>query len=223
MMTTAIGLFERTADAERAVDALISRGFNKDDIGIMARDSAVQDYLNAQASAAAKDQTGTGVVGGALLGGMGGLLAGIAALLIPGIGPAVAAGTFASAIGLPLVGAGAGAAAGGLIGALVAADIPEADAHVYAEGVKRGGVLVTVRASEGRLAEAQAIMGEAGAMDIESQRAELQRAGWQSFNERPMNPPRTEPELMERPPDPLPPELPRTDPLIDMEADKFGT
>ncbi len=222
-MTTAIGLFERTADAERAVDALLSHGFVKDDIGVMARDSAMQEYLNEQASAAAKDEAGTDVVGGALLGGLGGLLAGIAALAIPGIGPVVTAGAVASALGWPLLGAGAGAAAGGLIGALVAADVPEEDAHVYAEGVKRGGVLVTVQASEGRLAEAQAIMGEAGAADIKSRRAAWQRDGWSYFNETDEGRPSDMRVQGEHPPDPRPPEVPRTDPLIDMEADKFGT
>lgn len=223
-MATAIGLFERTADAERAVDALLSRGFGRDDIGIMARDSAVQEYLKAQSSAAAADETGTNVVGGALLGGMGGFLAGIAAMFIPGIGPAVAAGAFASALGLPLVGAGAGAAAGGLIGALVAANVPEEDAHVYAEGVKRGGVLVTVRADEGRIAEAQAIMGEAGAADIESQRAAWHRDGWRYFDEtdegRPADAGRSGDERERAA---HPPETPRTDPLIEIEADKGGT
>lgn len=222
-MATAIGMFDRSADAERAIDLLVREGFGKDEIGIMARDDAVQEYLKEQTVTPAAGDAGTDVVGGALFGGLAGLVAGIAALAIPGIGPVITAGAVASALGLPLVGAGVGAAAGGLIGALVAADIPEDEAHVYAEGVKRGSVLVMVQSSEGRVSEAQQIMRGAGAVDVDTRRDEWRRAGWGTFNDVPENGPRTDPDLRERPPDPRPPELPRTDPLIDIEADKFGT
>ena len=222
-MATAIGMFDRSADAERAIDLLTKEGFGKDEIGVMARDDAVQAYLKDQSATAAAGDAGTDGVGGALLGGLGGLVAGIAAMFIPGIGPALAAGAFASALGLPLVGAGVGAAAGGLIGALVAANIPEEQAHVYAEGVKRGSILVMVQSSENRVSKAQAIMRDAGAVDVDERRDEWRRAGWDSFNEPPATRPRTEPELLERPPDQRSAELPRTDPLTDLEADKFGT
>ena len=79
-----------------------------------------------------------------------GLLVGIGALAVPGIGPVLAFGPLAAAIGATAAGAGLGAAAGGIIGALVGLGIPEEDANFYAEGVKRGGVLVTVRADDAR-------------------------------------------------------------------------
>jgi hypothetical protein len=85
---------------------------------------------------------GAGV--GAAFGGGAGLLAGFGLLAIPGLGPVVAAGWLASAATCAV----AGAAAGGLIGALVGTGIEERDAHVYAEIVRRGGTIVSVRADD---------------------------------------------------------------------------
>jgi hypothetical protein len=219
-MATAIGLFDRSENAERAVDALLSRGFVEDEIGVMAGEGVVQEYLKSKKLTSVEGDAGTGVLGGALLGGFGGLLAGIAALAIPGIGPAITAGTLAAALGLPLVGAGAGAVAGGLIGALVNMGVPQEDAHVYAEGVKRGGVLVTVRTSEGRMAEARETLRAAGAVDLDARRDEWRRTGWRSFNETPSSPPRTEPEQLAHP---TAPERPQPDPLTEIEVNKGGT
>ena len=83
--------------------------------------------------------TATGASLGTVLGGGAGLLAGLGMLAIPGLGPVVAAGWLAST----LVGAGVGAAAGGVVGALTDAGVSHEDAHAYAEGINRGGTLVT--------------------------------------------------------------------------------
>ena len=217
-MATAIGLFDRFEDADRAVDMLLNRGFTKDEIGIMAGDQVVQEYGKSRTIEAADGDGATGAAGGALLGGVGGLLAGIAALAIPGIGPAITAGTLASALGLPLLGAGAGAMAGGLIGALAGMGVPEEDAHVYAEGVKRGGVLVTVQAEDARVEEAQEILRAASAVNVDARRAEWRQAGWSSFGETAPTRPKTEPGELTTQPD-----RPRSDPLLDLEVDKGGT
>jgi uncharacterized membrane protein len=221
-MATAIGLFDRYEDAERAVDTLLSRGFVKDEIGVMARDDVVQDYRKDSTATAAEvgGDTGTGAVGGALLGGFGGLLAGMAALLIPGIGPAITAGTLASALGLPLVGAGIGAAAGGVIGALINMGVPEEHAHVYAEGVKRGGVLVTVRTSDARVDDAQEILRSANNVDVDLRRAQWRQDGWSAFDETAATRPKTDPEKLESQ---HAPERRQADPLTEVQADKHGT
>src|SRR6185437_13482826 len=89
---------------------------------------------------------GTGATTGAVLGGGAGLLAGLGMLAIPGVGPVVAAGWLVATLAGAGAGAAVGAAAGGLVGSLTAAGVPEREAHVYAEGVRRGSSLVTVRA-----------------------------------------------------------------------------
>ena len=92
-----------------------------------------------------------------------GLLAGVGALAIPGIGPIILEEALAST----LAGAGIGAAAGGLIGALAGIGVPEEDARHFERGFQEGGVLVTVdagtdaqRAQAALLARAAPISGQ---------------------------------------------------------------
>ena len=110
-------------------------------------------------------------------------------LAIPGIGAILAAGPIAAA----LVGAGAGAVAGGLIGALVDLGVSETDAEYYAEAVRRGAALVTVRTDASRTDEAERIMQQHGAIDIEERVARWRSAGWKGYN--PKDPPWTHDEI----------------------------
>jgi hypothetical protein len=87
---------------------------------------------------------GAGVAVGGALGGAAGLALGLGALVIPGIGPLLAAGPLAVALG----GAGVGATAGGLLGSLVGLGIPEPDARRYEQEVRRGGYFVSVRTDD---------------------------------------------------------------------------
>jgi len=182
-MKTVVGLFEYYQDAERAVNELNSRGFGKTDISIAARDRVLQDRMTGGKEQAVAESAGAGAIGGTAVGGIAGLLVGIGALAIPGIGPVLAYGPLAAAIGSTVAGAGIGAAAGGLIGALVGLGIPEEDANFYAEGVKRGGVLVTVRASDDRASEAMRILQQANAADVDTRRSEWTQSGWKRFDE----------------------------------------
>ncbi|MEP7190838.1 MAG: general stress protein, partial [Roseiflexaceae bacterium] len=149
MAKTVVGLFDTAAEAQSVVQELVNSGFQHNDISLVAND-AKGEYANYHPSDTAGSSTaegaGAGAVGGGVLGGVLGLLVGVGALAIPGIGPVLAAGPLAAALGAAgastLVGAGIGAAAGGIIGALVGAGIPEEDAGFYAEGVRRGGTLV---------------------------------------------------------------------------------
>jgi hypothetical protein len=56
--------------------------------------------------------------------------------------------------------------------------IPEEDATFYAEGVKRGGVLVTVQTSDDRASEALSIMRRSNAVDVDTQRRSWTEGGW---------------------------------------------
>ena len=138
---TVVGLFDDFESAQRAAANLERAGIPRDEISIVAGNESgkYKDY------ASGTGEVGKGVAGGAgagaAIGGGLGLIAGLMALAIPGFGPVIAAGPIAAA----LTGAGIGAAAGGLIGGLTKAGVSEQDAEYYAEGVRRGGVLVTVR------------------------------------------------------------------------------
>src|SRR6185312_16034633 len=115
-------------------------------------------------------------------GGGAGLLAGLGTLAIPGIGPVIAGGwLLATAVGA-LAGAAVGGAAGGLLGALANAGVPEAEAHVYAEGVRRGGTVVTARIDEARADAANAILRSANGVDVDARRLDYMKEGWQGFD-----------------------------------------
>jgi hypothetical protein len=157
-------------------------GIAKDNISIAAR--AVKEPTNSDnaaqhsASEATEARAGTGATLGTLLGGGAGLLAGLGALAIPRVGPVVAAGWLVAT----LTGAGVGAAAGGLLGSLTGAGVDEADAHVYAEGVRRGGHLVTVRADEAQSPAVEAVLNGRTSVDTAVRRTEYQAEDWQGFD-----------------------------------------
>ena len=127
------------------------------------------DGTDDRAEGAAK---GAGI--GATIGGVAGLLAGLGLLAIPGIGPVVAAGWLASTAAV----AAAGGAAGGLVGALTQSGIGEKEAHAYAEGVRRGDTLVTVRVPDTDRTRIEAIMDRYNPMDTSSIAAEDRPTNW---------------------------------------------
>lgn len=157
MTKSIVGLFDRTLPAEDAIQELQKAGFDRDDISLLTKEEPGKE-----ADAEGKDASGVvaGAGAGAVIGGVAGLAAGLGALAIPGIGPVVAAGPLAVAIGSASV----GAAAGGVIGALTGMNIPENDAHYYAEGIRRGGALVVVRTDDEHAGRAVDILNSQGAV-----------------------------------------------------------
>jgi hypothetical protein len=114
-----------------------------------------------------------------VLGGAGGLLAGVGLVVISGIGPVLAGGwLLADAVGTTGDGI-----AGGIIGTMVAGGVTEADAHVYAEGLRRGGTLVSARVEDGQTDRVKAILDDIEAVDIAARRADFEREGWTGFDE----------------------------------------
>ena len=169
-MRTIAHVYPTYAEAARVVSSLESAGIPHSDISIVSGDKnySAADHgtmagttgtntglTSGDPEQGAATGAGTGASLGTVLGGGAGLLAGIGALAIPGLGPIVAAGWLVAA----LTGAGVGAAAGGLLGSLTGAGISEADAQTYQEGVNSGGTLVTVRVDEGQAAHVEQVMG----------------------------------------------------------------
>ena len=174
-------LFDTYADAERAVQRLEAGGIAHDDISVVSNNSGGEHMGSSDAVAS---DAGKGASAGAVLGGAGGLLAGLGALAIPGLGPIVAVGWLAStAVGV-LAGGAVGAAAGGLVGALTHSGVSHEDAGAYAEGVRRGGTLVTVKAKDDMVPRVQELFTPPyRAVNIIDRRLAYQQAGWSRFDE----------------------------------------
>ena len=190
-MRTVTHLYNSYDDAVGVVRALEANGIAHDRISLVA---------NSQSSAGTTGTTGTrlgtgdpdsvapttdegagtatGASLGTVLGGGAGLLAGIGALAIPGVGPVVAAGWLVAT----LTGAGIGAGAGGLLGSLTGAGVHEDDAHVYSEGVRRGGTLVSVQADDAEAAQVESVMNNQSRLDPAALRTSYQTEGWEKHD-----------------------------------------
>lgn len=176
---TIVALYDTIEQAKQAVEALKNAGYTDTDISLIANDTT-GEYARDLTVKAPADGAGKGATAGAIIGGLGGLLVGIGALVIPGIGPVLAAGPLAAAV-TTLVGAGVGAAAGGLLGALVDLGVPEEEAGYYAEGVRRGGALVTAHVDDNRVDDARRILQGYNPVNINNRVAEWKKAGWTGY------------------------------------------
>nr|WP_316656200.1 hypothetical protein [uncultured Gellertiella sp.] len=174
-MKTVSGLFDTYAEGQSAVRALEDANISRDAISIIANNGDTAAHHGDGAVDGA--ETGAGL--GAIAGGAGGLLAGLGMLAIPGIGPVVAAGWLATTIAGMAAGAIAGGAAGGIIGALTESGVPEEDASVYAEGIRRGGTLVTARVEEAVAPTVARVLDEAKRVDVAGRRQEYAHKSWQ--------------------------------------------
>src|SRR5262245_58786083 len=157
MTSTVIALYDDLDAGHQAVRALTETGVPNSSISLIAGDNAgaYASHLSAGQSGIDKHaRAESGVAVGATVGGIGGLLLGLAALTVPGIGPVLAAGPLASVFTTMVgvgVGAVAGAAAGGLIGALADLGVPKDRAQLYSEGVRRSAVLVAATVTDSQV------------------------------------------------------------------------
>src|SRR5438874_2323953 len=161
--STVVGVFHERDDAREAIEALKNADFAPDTISILSPDKQATQDMAEETGTHAGSGAATGAVAGGILGGLGGWLVGIGALAIPGVGPVIAAGAFAAALGGVAIGAGVGAIAGALIGM----GVPEEHAKYYEGEARAGKTLVTVRA-DGRYDDAQRILRDHDAYDVES-------------------------------------------------------
>lgn len=160
------GLFKSKVAAEAAVDAVMKRGFTRDDISVLMSDATRSKEFALQTRTHAADGLG---IGSAVGGAVGAVLAAIAAvgttLFLPGIN-LVIAGPIAAA----LAGAGAGGATGGVIGALIGAGIPEYRAKVYEAGLRGGGILIGVEArSDEEVERLEELLDELGGEHVRTE------------------------------------------------------
>ena len=183
-MKTVVGLYEEISDAQLAINELVRAGFDRADISLVATNRWADESTVATGDGDANDvmlnntQLGSdvaaGMATGGVVGGLGGVLLGLGALAIPGVGPIIAAGPLVAG----LAGAGIGAAVGGLVGALVNWGVPAEEAELYAESVRRGGILVGLKTEEERVERAINIMNQYGPIDVERHSEAWRQSGW---------------------------------------------
>ena len=165
MKRSTLCLVDTEDQAAAIVEKLRSAGFSDNDISVLFPDKgSTRDFAHKKETKMPEGATIGASTGGAL-GGTIGLLAGIGALAIPGLGPFIAAGPIMAALSGGAIGAGVG----GLTGALVGLGIPEYEAKRYEGKVKEGGILISVHSENNdETNRAKNIFKLAGAHDISS-------------------------------------------------------
>lgn len=192
MSRTITKLFDNYSDAKSALTALEQLGVPHSDISIVASNAdGAHGEHGAHGGHGGADlgdvndhgDVSRGVSTGAAIGGVGGLLAGLGLLAIPGLGPIVAAGWLVSTAVGAGIGAAGGAATGGIVGALKNAGHTDEEANVYAEGVRRGGTLLSARVDDALAPEADAILKGHRSVDAAERGSAYRQEGWASFDE----------------------------------------
>ncbi|MBV9210539.1 MAG: hypothetical protein JOZ52_07920 [Acidobacteria bacterium] len=175
-MSTVAGIFSSRADAERAADNLRSLGLTDKEISLLAPGTSHTD-IDTTVPTTETEQPGMGsalggVVGGAM-GAAGGATMGaaVASLLVPGVGPVIAAGI----IGAALLGAG-GAAVGATAGDALedtVEGLPHDELYVYEDALRKGHTVVIASTTDEAQSEAaRNVLSQAGAESIDAAREE---------------------------------------------------
>jgi hypothetical protein len=154
--------YNNIESANLAIDTLIKSGYSKDNISVVTLEKNRGDISsNVNSSTSIGEDTTAGIKAGAATGGVIGLIAGIAALTVPGFGPLLIAGPLAATLGLSgaaattvgsiagttAAGAVAGGAVGGAVGlaaGLIENGVSDEDANKIETSVRNGGVMVSV-------------------------------------------------------------------------------
>src|ERR1700690_881236 len=163
--TAVFGIYSTLSSADNATDSLIRSGFLAADISALLPENLGSRQIGTEKATKAPEGAAAGAGSGAVLGGALGLLAGIGALAIPGVGPLIAAGPIMAA----LAGIGVGGAVGGFTGALIGLGIPEYEAKRYEGRIQKGGILLSVHCdTSDEVKRAKEIMKSTGGEDISS-------------------------------------------------------
>ncbi len=176
-MTKAIvAIYDDIVVAQQVIEDLVKSGVPGITINLITNDSHNQysRYLDkGYTSRNEAIRAGDGV-GAAVVGGLTGTLAELTALTISGIGLSLAAGPMTPS----LIEGNTG-----IIGTLVGSGVTETEASYYAEGIRRGGTLISIQSSN--VPQAEDIMNRYGAINIHERVNLWRQTGWTGFDAQP--------------------------------------
>jgi hypothetical protein len=177
MAKTVVALYDDFQTARSAVEALVDAGFERSAISLVANDTTGDLARNTTTKVTVVNDDDVSAGEGAGFGAVVGALVGLGVALIPGIGPVLAAGPLAAAL-MAGIGAASGAVTGGVVAGLVDFGVPEEHATTYAEGIRRGGTLVTVHLDQDDWADrAQSVLNRYNPIDIDERSGEWRSSG----------------------------------------------
>ncbi|MFA5136433.1 MAG: low temperature-induced protein [Patescibacteria group bacterium] len=172
MAVTVFGIFKNEIDAEAAIKKLEALNYSPKDLSVVMKDVKKTEGDNPTAVESLSKGALAGAVAGGAAVGLAGLLVGIGAVTIPGIGGLLVAGPVATAFGLTgaaaatTTGAVTGLVAGGFVGALVNLGFSQSEAQQYEEEIRGGGILLAVPTRDMRTAEVRKILEDHNASGV---------------------------------------------------------
>lgn len=165
-MARVTATFDDVAQAEGAVADLRRLGVRDSDFSFIARSDRAGMGADPRTGETIDDNVGERMTKGAVVGAGAGLLFGLAALAIPGVGPFITAGGIASALGATggalASGAIVGGTSGAIAGALAKAGYSGDEAASYGRTIEQGGVLVAVDSGMANEDQVRAILMQHG-------------------------------------------------------------
>lgn len=161
-MARITAVFDDQAKAEQAVSALRRIRVPDAHLSVVARRQGDAEVVEGKHGDTAGARVGKGALAGAGIG----AIFGLAAALIPGVGPFISAGALASTLGATGGAAAAGAIVGGtsgaVAGALSGAGYSREEADYYGPAVERGGVLLAVDTHDVPESEVRSVLAQSG-------------------------------------------------------------
>lgn len=159
MTKTVSAVFNTRDQAEKAIEVLRAKGFHQE-ISVIAKDEGEYKHIDQNSRFTGGDTVMDGVTTGGFIGGLAGLAIGAGALVIPGLGPIIAAG--------PIAGLLSGATTGTITGGLIDFGIPEAEGMQLEDRVREGSIVALVQTDKNKVEEASSILRSNGALDVKS-------------------------------------------------------
>ena len=187
---TVVAVYDTFDTGNKALQALLDNGFSRDDIGLAVNNRRKDgDFGNVETNVEKyEDVTGAqGSAFGATIGGIAGAAAALSAIVIPGIGPIIAAGPLVALLGGAtgaVIGGAAGAVTGGITASLVHLGISDDEAEYYAESVRRGNSLLTVSVdSDSEATKATEVLNRFNPIDVKQRASDWRdKEGWTGFD-----------------------------------------
>lgn len=185
---TIVALYDHFNDAQAAAAAAVKAGATASRIALLANDSNGDHpalsinpaYAREQFDEDSNKQSRFITLGevGIGIGGVLGFLAYVSPVAIPGVAAMAAHGAWVPTV----VGAVIGGVVGVVVGLLTDHGVSSADMALYAEGLKRGGTLITVAVSEDLVGKVTEALKGHSAAKVEERAGEWSAEGWVSLD-----------------------------------------
>lgn len=154
-----LGVFADGASAATALRAARNLGVDREHLSIVARNHDAEGTIAEDAGSPGAEIEDSRRAG--LLGELGAFVLAAAAIVMPGVGPIVAAGPLAAGLG-----EAAGHVAGNITGVLTKAGVPHDRAERWRHDIERGSILLGAHAIGAGAEDLERIMRANGATDV---------------------------------------------------------